>query len=253
MRTPLAPTVPQRMAAPPQAPAASVAVLGANTPSRAAPRNFGLDSDAARQGMVDRLRQLGLSDERVLRALLKVPRHHFVESGLAAQAYQDNALPIGFGQTISKPSSVAIALSAALKMRQQPTLGKVLDIGTGCGYAAAVTAQVADEVYSIERIRALHDLARNNLRALRIPNLRLLFGDGMAGCPQGAPFDVILSAAASLHAPQAWMDQLAVGGVLIAPLGDPQQLVMLRKRGAGRAEMQVLEGAMYVPLKSGVT
>lgn len=228
------------------------AVLGTGTPSRAAPRHFGLDSDAARRGMVDRLREQGLYDERVLAGLLRVPRHHFVEPALAAQAYQDNALPIGFGQTISKPSSVALALSAALQARGKPTLGKVLDIGTGCGYAAAVTAQLADEVYSIERIRALHDLARNNLRALRIPNLRLLFGDGMAGCAQGAPFDVIVSAAAAPDVPKAWLDQLSPTGVLVAPLGEPQQLVLLRKRGAAPPQRQVIESARYVPLKSGV-
>jgi protein-L-isoaspartate(D-aspartate) O-methyltransferase len=204
--------------------------------------------------MVDRLRQSGAFDARVLQALQAVPRHHFVEPGLAAQAYLDNALPIGFGQTISKPSVVARGLDAALKaLVPRNDLGRVLDIGTGCGYAAAVAARLATEVYSVERIRALHDLARKNLRALRVPNLRLILGDGMLGCPAGAPFDVILSGAAALTVPQAWLDQLAVGGVLIAPIGDPQQLLLYRKRSATKFDVQPLEGARFVPLKSGLT
>lgn len=204
--------------------------------------------------MVDRLRQSGAFDARVLQALQVVPRHHFVEPGLAAQAYLDNALPIGFGQTISKPSVVARGLDAALKaLAPRRDLGRVLDIGTGCGYAAAVAARLATEVYSVERIRALHDLARKNLRALRVPNLRLILGDGMLGCAAGAPFDVILSGAAALTVPQAWLDQLGVGGVLIAPIGDPQQLLLYRKRSATKFDVQPLEGARFVPLKSGLT
>lgn len=222
-------------------------------PSRCLPRQVGLDSDVVRKGMVDKLRQLGGFDERVLQALQAVPRHHFVEPGLAAQAYLDNALPIGFEQTISKPSVVARGLDAALKaLLPRPSLGKVLDIGTGCGYAAAVTARLAAEVYSVERIRALHDLARKNLRALRVPNLRLILGDGMLGCVQGAPFDVILSGAAALTVPQPWLDQLAIGGVLIAPIGDPQQLLLYRKRSTTKFDVALLEGAKFVPLKSGL-
>lgn len=240
-----------------QAPGKSRDMMPANVvqgPSRCLPRQVGLDSDAVRKGMVDKLRQLGAFDERVLNALQAVPRHHFVEPGLAAQAYLDNALPIGFEQTISKPSVVARGLDAALKaLSPRASLGKVLDIGTGCGYAAAVAARLAADVYSVERIRALHDLARNNLRALRIPNLRLILGDGMLGCVQGAPFDVILSGAAALTVPQAWLDQLAVGGVLIAPIGDPQQLLLYRKRSATTFDVKPLEGAKFVPLKSGLT
>ncbi|MDD4887881.1 MAG: protein-L-isoaspartate(D-aspartate) O-methyltransferase [Thiomonas sp.] len=226
----------------------------AQGPSRCLPRQAGLDSDAVRKGMVDKLRQLGGFDERVLQALQAVPRHHFVEPGLAAQAYLDNALPIGFEQTISKPSVVARGLDAALTaLSPRANLGKVLDIGTGCGYAAAVTARLAADVYSVERIRALHDLARQNLRALRVPNLRLILGDGMLGCEQGAPFDVILSGAAALAVPQAWLNQLAVGGVLIAPIGDPQQLLLYRKRSTTKFDVKPLEGAKFVPLKSGLT
>lgn len=237
-------------AAPVRPPQPAAAVQG---PSRCLPRQSGLDSDVVRKSMVDRLRQHGGYDERVLQALQAVPRHHFVEPALAAQAYLDNALPIGHEQTISKPSVVARGLDAALRaLAPRPNLGKVLEIGTGCGYAAAVTARLANEVYSIERIRALHDLARGNLRALRVPNLRLLLGDGMLGCAQGAPFDVIVSAAAALTPPRAWLDQLAVGGVLIAPIGDPQQLLLYRKRAAARFDMQPIEGARFVPLKSGL-
>lgn len=237
-------------AAPVRPPQPVAAVQG---PSRCLPRQSGLDSDVVRKSMVDRLRQHGGYDERVLQALQAVPRHHFVEPALAAQAYLDNALPIGHEQTISKPSVVARGLDAALRaLAPRPNLGKVLEIGTGCGYAAAVTARLANEVYSIERIRALHDLARGNLRALRVPNLRLLLGDGMLGCAQGAPFDVIVSAAAALTPPRAWLDQLAVGGVLIAPIGDPQQLLLYRKRAAARFDVQPIEGARFVPLKSGL-
>lgn len=227
---------------------------GLQGPSRCQPRRTGMDSDAVRKAMVDRLRQLWPCDERVLQALQAVPRHHFVDPGLAAQAYSDNALPIGFGQTISKPSVVARSLDAALKaISPRGDLGKMLDIGTGCGYAAAVAARLAVEVYSVERIRALHDLARRNLRALRVPNLRLILGDGMLGYAAAAPFDVIVSAAATPTVPQSWLDQLAVGGVLVAPIGEPQQLLLYRKRAAARFDVRPIESARFVPLKSGLT
>lgn len=227
---------------------------GMRGPSRCQLRRTGLDSDAVRKAMVDRLRRLWPCDERVLQALEAVPRHHFVDPALAAQAYSDNALPIGFGQTISKPSVVARGLDAALKaLSPRGDLGKLLDIGTGCGYAAAVAARLAVEVYSVERIRALHDLARRNLRALRVSNLRLILGDGMMGYAASAPFDVIVSAAAAPTVPQAWLDQLAIGGVLVAPIGEPQQLLLYRKRAAARFDVLPLEDARFVPLKSGLT
>ena len=214
------------------------------------PSGAGMDSQAVRSGMVERLRAQPGMHPQALDAMSRVPRHLFLEPGLAAQAYLDNALPIGHGQTISKPSVVARSASVMLQaLGARPA--KVLEIGTGCGYQAAVLACVADEVYSIERIRALHELARRNLRALRLPNLRLLFGDGMAGAPVVAPFDAVISAAAGEHAPAAWLEQLRPGGVLLAPLGQPQRLTVMRKLGAGRFESRVVEQAHFVPLKSG--
>ncbi len=217
----------------------------------APPSGAGMDSQAVRSAMVERLRALGGMDSAVLESMQRVPRHLFLEPGLAAQAYLDNALPIGHGQTISKPSVVARAASVLLQaLGGRPA--KVLEIGTGCGYQAAVLAGVAGEVYSIERIRALHELARRNLRALRLPNLRLLLGDGMLGAPGGAPFDAVISAAAGEQAPPAWLEQLRPGGVLLAPLGQPQRLTAMRKLGGGRVESWSVEDARFVPLKSGV-
>ena len=215
------------------------------------PSGAGMDSQAVRQGMVERLRALGGMQPQALAAMERVPRHLFLDPGLAAQAYLDNALPIGHGQTISKPSVVARCISVLLEaLGSRPA--KVLEIGTGCGYQAAVLAGVADEVYSVERIRALHELARRNLRALRLPNLRLLLGDGMAGAALGAPFDGVVSAAAADPPPAAWLEQLRPGGVLVAPLGQPQRLTAMRKLGSGRVECWCIEDARFVPLKSGV-
>ncbi len=210
-----------------------------------------MDSQAVRASMVERLRALGGIEPAVLDAMLAVPRHIFLEPGLAAQAYLDNALPIGHGQTISKPSVVARCASVLLQsLGAKPA--RVLEIGTGCGYQAAVLSRVADEVYSVERIRALHELARRNLRALRLANLRLLLGDGSAGASSGAPFDAVLSAAACNEPPQAWLEQLRPGGVLLAPVGQPQRLMAYRKLGTGRVESWCVEDARFVPLKSGV-
>ena len=210
-----------------------------------------MDSQAVRASMVERLRALGGIEPAVLDAMLAVPRHIFLEPGLAAQAYLDNALPIGHGQTISKPSVVARCASVLLQsLGAKPA--RVLEIGTGCGYQAAVLSRVAGEVYSVERIRALHELARRNLRALRLANLRLLLGDGSAGASSGAPFDAVLSAAACTEPPQAWLEQLRPGGVLLAPVGEPQRLMAYRKLGTGRVESWCVEDARFVPLKSGV-
>ncbi|MDE1956434.1 MAG: protein-L-isoaspartate(D-aspartate) O-methyltransferase [Betaproteobacteria bacterium] len=229
-------------------PGGAAALRGAAPPL---PSGAGMDSQAVRDAMVERLRALGGMEPAVLESMLRVPRHLFLEPGLAAQAYLDNALPIGHGQTISKPSVVARAASVLLQaLGARPA--RLLEIGTGCGYQAAVLAGVAGEVYSIERIRALHELARRNLRALRLPNLRLLLGDGMLGAPGGAPFDAVISAAAGEQAPPAWLEQLRPGGVLLAPLGQPQRLTAMRKLGGGRVESWSVEDARFVPLKSGV-
>lgn len=213
--------------------------------------NMPLVSDSVRKAMVQRIAQQGVRDPAVLAAMESVPRHYFLESGLAPQAYIDASLPIGYHQTISQPYIVARMIEV-LRGAAQEKLQRVLEIGTGCGYQAAVLAQVADEVYSVERIRPLHELARSNLRPLRIPNLRLHYGDGMLGLPQCGPFDGIILAAAGLDVPQALFDQMAIGGRLVAPVGGRQQrlkLVVRTKRNEWMADM--LEACHFVPLKPG--
>ena len=199
----------------------------------------------------------GISDAQVLRAMGSVDRHRFVDSALLAQAYEDTALPIGLGQTISKPSVVArmteLLLQGGLR-GPDGKLGRVLDIGTGCGYQAVVLAQVASEVYSIERLRDLHEKARANLRPLRIANVHLILGDGMAGFAKGAPYAGIIAAAGGEAVPDAWIDQLAYGGRIVAPVataGGQQALMVIDKSRQG-IQQTILETVHFVPLKSGV-
>ena len=214
---------------------------------------FGLDSAAVRTRMVQKLAAQGLQDSRVLAAMGQIERHRFVDSALGNQAYEDTSLPIGLGQTISKPNVVARMLELLLK-GHVGKLGRVLEVGTGCGYQAAVLAQLAVEVYSIERLRGLHDKARANLRALRVSNLHLLFGDGMLGYARGAPYAAIIAAASGEALPTAWTDQLAVGGRLVAPVrgaSGAQALVVVDKTERGITQT-LLEAVHFVPLKSGV-
>lgn len=219
----------------------------------AAPAGIGLDSQAVRARMVQKLAAQGVSDPRVLGAMNAVERHRFVDSALVTQAYEDTSLPIGLGQTISKPSVVARMIELLLAGRGG-RLGRVLEVGTGCGYQAAVLSHVASEVYSIERLRGLHDRARENLRTFRLPNVHLLFGDGMQGFAQGAPYAGIIAAAGGDAVPAHWTDQLAEGGRIVAPTVMPtgqQALVVLEKTG-GRLTQTILEAVHFVPLKSGV-
>ena len=213
--------------------------------------NMTLVSEAIRKAMVKRVQQQGVQDPMVLAAMEAVPRHYFLEPGLASQAYIDASLPIGYHQTISQPYIVARMIEI-LREQAEGKLNRVLEIGTGCGYQAAVLAHVAKEVYSIERIKPLHELARNNLRQLRIANLRLHYGDGMLGFPQVAPFDGIILAAAGLEVPQALLDQMAVGGRLIAPIGGQNQVLKLVVRtGVFEWKTETLETCNFVPLKAG--
>lgn len=213
--------------------------------------NMTLVSEAIRKAMVKRVQQQGVQDPMVLAAMEVVPRHYFLEPGLASQAYIDASLPIGYHQTISQPYIVARMIEI-LREQTEGKLNRVLEIGTGCGYQAAVLAHVAKEVYSIERIKPLHELARNNLRQLRIANLRLHYGDGMLGFPQVAPFDGIILAAAGLEVPQALLDQMAVGGRLIAPIGGQNQVLKLVVRtGVFEWKTETLETCHFVPLKAG--
>ncbi len=214
---------------------------------------LGLDSGAVRARMVRKLAEQGVQDSRVLDAMGLVERHRFVESALVNQAYEDTSLPIGLGQTISKPNVVARMIEL-LCQGVPGKLGRVLEIGTGCGYQAAVLSHVATEVYSIERLRGLHEKARTLLRPFRLHNVHLIFGDGMLGYPKGAPYAAIISAAGGDDVPATWLDQLAVGGRLIAPTITPaghQALVVIHKTEHG-FERQVLEAVHFVPLKSGV-
>jgi protein-L-isoaspartate(D-aspartate) O-methyltransferase len=212
-----------------------------------------LTSERVRERMVERLRANGITDLRVLAAMSAVPRHMFVDPGLAAQAYEDAALPIGHHQTISKPSVVARMIELVAAGR---TLKNVLEIGTGCGYQAAVLSQVATDVYSIERIRPLSERAKLNLRPLRVPNIRLHYGDGRLGLPAAAPFDAIVIACAGLDVPQALLDQLAVGGRLVAPVGSQtaqaQILTLVERVSPTQWRESQLDRVFFVPLKSGV-
>jgi protein-L-isoaspartate(D-aspartate) O-methyltransferase len=216
-------------------------------------------SDAIRARMVQRLSAQGIADTRVLRAMGTVERHRFVDSALVNQAYEDTSLPIGLGQTISKPNVVArmieLLLGApALVGKPNDKLGRVLEIGTGCGYQATVLSHVATEVYSIERLRGLHEKARTNLRHFRLATVHLLFGDGMVGYARGAPYAGIIAAAGGEAVPEAWIAQLAVGGRIVAPTqsaGGGQALVVIDKTARG-IERRVLEAVNFVPLKSGI-
>ncbi len=222
----------------------------------------GITGEAAlRQRMVARLMADGVTDARVLSAFAQVERHLFIDTALSAQAYEDTSLPIGLLQTISKPSVVArmlaLALDAPLMQGLSPGSrmpGRLLEVGTGCGYQAALMALLAQEVYSIERLRGLHEKARENLRTFRLTNTHLLLGDGMLGYAKGAPYAAIVAAAGGEAVPQAWIDQLAVGGRIVAPVhgsGGAQLLTVVDKSPSG-VQMHTLETVQFVPLKSGV-
>jgi protein-L-isoaspartate(D-aspartate) O-methyltransferase len=203
--------------------------------------------------MVNKLQLQGVQNAQVLRAFEQVERHRFVDTGLVSQAYEDTSLPIGWGQTISKPNVVARMLELLLENRTTP-MGRVLEIGTGCGYQAALLATLSQEVYSIERLRAMHDKARDLLRPFRLSNVHLILGDGMQGFAQGAGYAGIVAAAGGEHLPQAWLDQLAVGGRLVAPMKTAQSvqnLVVVDRTSTGWVH-QILEPVQFVPLKSGV-
>ncbi|MBE2264449.1 MAG: protein-L-isoaspartate(D-aspartate) O-methyltransferase [Burkholderiaceae bacterium] len=238
-----------------QPPVAVPAAIRAGAPGSLAalPASVGMDSSRVRDRMVQRLAAQGVTDALVLQALAAVERHRFVDTALVNQAYEDTSLPIGLGQTISKPGVVARMLSL-LRQGSPGKLGRVLDIGTGCGYQAAVLSHLATEVYSIERLRGLHEKARNNLRAFRLANVHLLFGDGMEGFAKGAPYAGIIAAAGGEAVPQAWLDQLAVGGRLVAPLvtASGQQALVVVDKSAQGLRQTVLEAVHFVPLKSGI-
>jgi protein-L-isoaspartate(D-aspartate) O-methyltransferase len=208
----------------------------------------GQAASRARARMVERLRTQGIGDPKVLAAMMQVPRHTFVEEGLAYSAYDDTPLPIGYQQTISQPFVVARMIEL---LRAGRELGRTLEVGAGCGYQAAVLSLVATEVYAVERIRPLLDRARENLRPLRLPNVRLKCADGSLGLPEAAPFDTIIVAAAAHEVPAALKAQLAPGGRLMIPLGGTdQRLVMIERQGSVFKENR-LEAVRFVPLLTG--
>ena len=225
---------------------------------RVAPSGLGLDSADVRRRMAQRLRSAGVSHDAVLEAMATVPRHLFVDAALVTQAYEDTSLPIGHGQTISKPSVVARMIELMMggaNARASGSLGRVLEVGTGCGYQAAVLAQLGKQVVSVERLRPLHDKARDLLAPWRPANLRLVYGDGMRGHPPNAPYDSIIAAAGGDALPPAWLEQLAIGGRLVSPVrqaGSDRQVLMVVDRTEQGFEQNAYEAVHFVPLKSGM-
>ena len=215
---------------------------------------IGMTSQRTRMRMVERLRQQGIHDEIVLSVMGEVPRHLFVEEALASRAYEDMSLPIGFGQTISNPYIVARMAELARhgENGHGRELGRVLEIGLGCGYQAAVLGKLAREVISMERIAALVGKTRPRLRQLRINNVKPKHGDGITGAKDFAPFDAIVIAAAFGEVPQALLSQLADGGRLVMPLGNATQTLCVVERQGDAFTEQLLEGVKFVPLLPGV-
>lgn len=210
---------------------------------------IGMTSERTRLRMVERLRRQGIVSERVLTALGSVPRHIFVEEALASRAYEDIALPLGFGQTISNPYMVA----RMTELLCGGELTKVLEIGTGCGYQTAVLARLAREVYSVERVAQLLAKARGHLRELRLANVRVKHGDGTLGLAEVAPFDGIIVTAATARVPEELLNQLAVGGRMVVPLGSGEQrLCLIERDGQGFRETR-LEAVRFVPLLPGIS
>ena len=210
---------------------------------------IGMTSQRTRMRMVERLREQGITDERVLTVMNAIPRHLFVEEALASRAYDDVALPINFGQTISSPWTVARMTEL---LRANSSLGKVLEIGTGCGYQTAVLAQLAQEVYSIERIGPLLTRTRIRLRELRISNVHLRHADGLLCFPEVAPFDSIMMTAVTTQVPESLLEQLMIGGRIVYPKGSRKQnLCVIEHTSQGFIET-ILDEVKFVPILSGV-
>jgi len=211
---------------------------------------IGMTSGRTRLRMIEALRREGVSDERVLGAMTEIPRHIFVDEGIASRDYEDVALPIGHGQTISSPTIVG--MMTQLLLEKQP-MNKVLEIGTGCGYQTAVLGKLVKEIYTLERIAPLMDKARRHLRDLRFYNVRFKHADGHAGYPEGAPYDGILMAASATHVPDALKQQLAIGGRMVLPVGiEDQWLWTVDRTDKGFVE-QKRAAVRFVPLLPGLS
>ena len=214
----------------------------------------GMTSSRTQARMVERLQQQGIKDKGVLAAINKVERHLFVDEAFAHRAYEDTALPLGLGQTISQPFIVARMIECLRTGDRH--LGKTLEIGTGCGYQAAVLAGLTKEVYSVERLAGLMDRAKVNLRTIKCFNVRLKHGDGYQGIPEAAPFDSIILAAAAPKVPEALLQQMAVGGRMVLPYGASsdaavQRMLVIERTEAGWNE-QLMEPVKFVPMLPGV-
>ncbi len=210
---------------------------------------IGMTSARTRERLMQRLRESGIDDLRVLEAIRQVPRHMFVDEALASRAYEDIALPIGHGQTISQPYIVAVMTQT---LNTGKRLHRVLEIGTGCGYQTAVLANLVDEVYTVERIATLFRQTRNRLFDLKYRNIKFLHGDGLKGWPEHAPYDGILATAAPAEVPHALLDQIAIGGRIVIPIGERtlQKLMLIEKTLDG-FEQREIESVNFVPLLSG--
>ena len=205
---------------------------------------IGMTSQRTRARMIERLREQGIRDEAVLAAMFEVPRHLFVDEALASRAYDDVSLPINFNQTISRPYIVARMIEV---LRAAGPLNRVLEIGTGCGYQAAVLAQVAKEVYTVERVQPLYERAKRQLRDLKLRNVSVRYADGSAGLPEIAPFDGIIMACAAPVLSAALREQLAAGGRMALPVGMQEQWLYLVERDAGGFRETKLEPVKFVP------
>jgi protein-L-isoaspartate(D-aspartate) O-methyltransferase len=216
-----------------------------NTQAR---QGIGMTSQRTRERLISRLLARGISDERVLDVIRTVPRHLFVDEALSSRAYEDTALPIGCGQTISQPYVVARMTSAILAVSPR----RVLEVGSGCGYQTAILSRLVAEVYTIERIEVLYQKAKRNLAEMQVTNVRLRHGDGYRGWPAAAPFDAILVAAAPPEIPEELLKQLAEGGRLIIPVGGGgEQELRLITRNGNQFHQEVLERVVFVPMLSG--
>ncbi|MBI5897968.1 MAG: protein-L-isoaspartate(D-aspartate) O-methyltransferase [Rhodocyclales bacterium] len=210
---------------------------------------IGMTSQRTRARMVERLHDLGITDARVLHAMGTVPRHVFLEQALAHRAYEDTALPLGFGQTISQPFVVARMIELLIAGRE---LGKTLEIGAGCGYQAAILGMLSKQVFAVERIAPLLARARDNLRRIKLSHVRLKHADGNLGLPEAAPFDTIILAAAAVAVPRSLLAQLAPGGRLAMPLGGAEQVISLIERGEKGFVESRFDAVRFVPLLPGV-
>jgi protein-L-isoaspartate(D-aspartate) O-methyltransferase len=215
---------------------------------------IGMTSQRTRARLIERLREQGIKDEAVLAAMFEVPRHLFVDEAMASRAYDDVSLPINFNQTISQPYIVArmIEVLRGPDPHNHP-LGRVLEIGTGCGYQAVVLAQLAREVYTVERIQPLYERARKQLRDLKVRNVNVRYADGSAGLPESGPYDGIIMAAAAPALSMALREQLAVGGRMVLPIGVQEQWLYLIERDANGFRETRLETVKFVPLLIGKT